>query len=59
MDKWNDEKLQQVVSKKGNTLATTDIVCKFFIDAVETGRYGWFWECPDGGEIIFFPVSEV
>ncbi|KDE06607.1 hypothetical protein MVLG_03103 [Microbotryum lychnidis-dioicae p1A1 Lamole] len=50
MDKWNDEKLQQVVSKKGNPLATTDIVCKHFIDAVETGRYGWFWECPDGGD---------
>lgn len=50
MDKWNDEKLQQVVSKKGNPLATTDIVCKHFIDAVEGGTYGWFWECPNGGD---------
>jgi hypothetical protein len=50
MDKWNDEKLQQVVSKKGNPQATTDIVCKHFIDAVEGGTYGWFWECPNGGD---------
>ncbi|ORY57096.1 hypothetical protein BCR35DRAFT_309681 [Leucosporidium creatinivorum] len=50
MDKWTDEKLQQVVNKKGNPLATTDIVCKHFIDAVEGGTYGWFWECPGGGD---------
>lgn len=52
MDKWTDEKLQQVVNKKGNPLATTDIVCKHFIDAVEGGTYGWFWECPGGGELL-------
>ncbi|KAM0755272.1 hypothetical protein T439DRAFT_322310 [Meredithblackwellia eburnea MCA 4105] len=50
MDKWNDEKLQEVVGKKNRNAATTDIVCKHFIDAVETGRYGWFWECPEGGD---------
>lgn len=50
MDKWSDEKLKEVVSRKGNLKSTTDIVCKHFIDAVETGRYGWFWECPDGGD---------
>ncbi|KAK4047756.1 Translation machinery-associated protein 46 [Microbotryomycetes sp. JL221] len=50
MDKWDDEKLRQVVSKKGNPQVTTDIVCKHFIDAVEQGTYGWFWECPNGGQ---------
>lgn len=50
MDKWDDEKLRQVVSKKGNPQATTDIVCKYFIEAVEAGTYGWFWECPNGGQ---------
>lgn len=34
---------------QGNPKTTTDIVCKFFIDAIESGRYGWFWECPNGG----------
>ncbi|KAK4704475.1 hypothetical protein P7C70_g1733, partial [Phenoliferia sp. Uapishka_3] len=54
MDKWNDEKLQEVVGRKTNPNATTtDIVCKHFIDSVEAGRYGWFWECPDGGTYFF------
>lgn len=42
------------------------IVCKYFIEAIETNKYaislsahynlnpfcrfGWFWECPNGGE---------
>ncbi|KAL8284017.1 hypothetical protein RQP46_005130 [Phenoliferia psychrophenolica] len=50
MDKWNDEKLQEVVGRKSNSATATDIVCKHFIDSVENGRYGWFWECPDGGD---------
>jgi len=24
-------------------------VCKYFIEAVESKKYGWFWECPNGG----------
>ncbi|KAG9104222.1 hypothetical protein FRC06_004439 [Ceratobasidium sp. 370] len=51
MDKWDQEKLQRVVlSKQGNPKTTTDIVCKYFIEAIETQRFGWFWECPNGGE---------
>ncbi len=23
-------------------------MCKFFIQAIETEKYGWFWECPNG-----------
>jgi len=49
MENWDEEKLRKVVlSKTGNPRTTTDIVCKFFIDAVESGKYGWFWECPNG-----------
>jgi len=50
MDKWDDEKLRQVVETKRNGQTTTDIVCKHFINAVENGTYGWFWTCPDGGD---------
>lgn len=24
------------------------IVCKYFIEAIESRRYGWFWQCPNG-----------
>ena len=23
-------------------------ICKYFLDAVEAGKYGWFWNCPNG-----------
>ncbi|KAI1644871.1 uncharacterized protein F4817DRAFT_198939 [Daldinia loculata] len=48
---WDEEKLRKVVlSKKGNQVTTTDKVCKFFIEAIEDGKYGWFWTCPNGGD---------
>lgn len=51
MDKWDQAKLDSVIlSKHGNPKSTTDKVCKFFLQAVEDGKYGWFWECPNGGE---------
>jgi hypothetical protein len=51
MDKWDEEKLRSVVtSKAGNPKTTTDIVCKYFLEAVETQKYGWFWICPNGGD---------
>ncbi|KAL0067703.1 Translation machinery-associated protein 46 [Marasmius tenuissimus] len=69
MDQWDEEKLRSVVlSKHGNPRTTTDIVCKYFIEAIESqkydesaisppssaddfaSRFGWFWECPNGGE---------
>ncbi|KAH3677617.1 hypothetical protein WICMUC_001720 [Wickerhamomyces mucosus] len=50
MDTWDEEKLRSVIkSKHGNPKTTTDKVCKFFIEAVEDGKYGWFWICPNGG----------
>lgn len=51
MEDWDEEKLRKVVkSKQGNNQTTTDIVCKFFLDAVENCKYGWFWVCPNGGK---------
>ena len=53
MDKWDQEKLEQVVaekhqSKDNKVSNKTTIICKFFLDAVERSMYGWFWECPNG-----------
>ena len=51
MDDWDEEKLAQVImSKHGNPKTTTDKVCKFFVEAVENQKYGWFWVCPNGGD---------
>lgn len=51
MENWDEDKLRKVVlSKHGNPRTITDIVCKHFIDAIETQKFGWFWECPNGGE---------
>jgi len=48
---WDEAKLRSVVlSKKGNQVTTTDKVCKYFITAIEDGKYGWFWVCPNGGD---------
>ena len=52
------EKLRQVVlNKHGNPKTTTDKVCKFFISAVEEGKYGWFWTCPNGGDKCMYKHS--
>ncbi|KAF2496266.1 zinc finger-containing protein [Lophium mytilinum] len=55
---WDEEKLRTVVlSKQGNPKTTTDKVCKFFIEAVENGKYGWFWICPNGGDKCMYKHS--
>ncbi|CAH8826580.1 unnamed protein product [Trichobilharzia szidati] len=52
MDDWDISKLEEVISKKHDAenkgLPPTTIVCKYFLDAVENYKYGWFWECPNG-----------
>jgi len=40
-----EEKMHEFIDDKR---PTTDIVCKFFLDAVESSLYGWFWKCPNG-----------
>ncbi|KAM9987450.1 hypothetical protein ACTFIZ_005184 [Dictyostelium cf. discoideum] len=53
MENWDDAKLKSVVEKKRTTenkAKPTAIICKYFLDAIESKKYGWFWECPNGGE---------
>lgn len=58
MEDWDEEKLRNVVlNKHGNPRTTTDKVCKFFISAVEDGKYGWFWTCPNGGDKCMYRHS--
>ncbi|KAL8520595.1 hypothetical protein ACS0TY_011216 [Phlomoides rotata] len=48
---WDQEKLEQVVASKINEYnknKPNDIVCKFFLEAVEKKQYSWFWTCPNG-----------
>ncbi|KAI5286902.1 hypothetical protein KEM55_000152 [Ascosphaera atra] len=58
MDNWDEEKLRKVVfSKHGNPRTTTEKVCKYFIEAVENQKYGWFWTCPNGGDKCMYKHS--
>lgn len=52
MEQWDQSKLEEVVVKKHGPgiRTTTDIVCKYFLEAIEDKKYGWFWECPNGGD---------
>jgi len=49
-EEWGTEELNDVIAKKHGKEGTiqTPIVCKFFLDAVENSKYGWFWKCPNG-----------
>jgi len=49
MDDWDQEKLEKVIGEKHKKGNQTDIVCKYFLDAIEKSLYGWFWVCPNGG----------
>ncbi|KAF2746501.1 zinc finger-containing protein [Sporormia fimetaria CBS 119925] len=58
MDDWDEDKLQKVIlSKKGNQRTTTDKVCKYFVEAIENQKYGWFWTCPNGGDKCMYKHS--
>uniref|UniRef100_A0A6G1SEY1 Zinc finger CCCH domain-containing protein 15 n=1 Tax=Aceria tosichella TaxID=561515 RepID=A0A6G1SEY1_9ACAR len=54
MENWDEQTLRDAVEKKhgaaNKTKPPTDIICKFFIEALENNKYGWFWECPNGGK---------
>lgn len=54
MENWDEAKLKEVVEKKhgeaDRKMPKTDIICKHFLDALEQNKYGWFWECPGGGQ---------
>ncbi|KAJ3356789.1 hypothetical protein HDU91_005503, partial [Kappamyces sp. JEL0680] len=52
MENWDQAQLENAINEqeKGrvNLNRATDIVCKFFLEAIESSKYGWFWECPNG-----------
>lgn len=54
MENWDEKKLEEVINKKHGEnekkKAKTQIVCKYFLDAIENNKYGWFWVCPGGGD---------
>ena len=53
MANWDQAKLESVVGQRHGAQARqcqTDIICKYFLDAVEKSLYGWFWVCPNGGD---------
>jgi len=55
MNDWDQATLEDVVNKKhGSTNTTkTEIICKFFLEAVEKSLYGWFWNCPNGNNCMY------
>ncbi|XP_066995926.1 zinc finger CCCH domain-containing protein 15 homolog [Anabrus simplex] len=57
MENWDEEKLKQVVEKKHGEaerkMPPTDIICKYFLEALEKSKYGWFWSCPNGTSCIY------
>ncbi|KAM5151532.1 zinc finger CCCH domain-containing protein 15 [Mantella aurantiaca] len=58
MDNWDEKKLEEVVNKKHGEAEKkkpkTQIVCKFFLEAIENNKYGWFWVCPGGGDVCMY-----
>lgn len=57
MENWDEAKLQDVVTQKhgesDKSKPKTDIICKYFLEALETSKYGWFWTCPNGESCIY------
>ena len=44
MEDWDQETLEKAIAQKHGTEKpsnATDIICKFFLDAVEKRMYGW------------------
>ncbi|KAG2489340.1 hypothetical protein HYH03_012170 [Edaphochlamys debaryana] len=49
MEDWDQATLEAAIRQKhSNENKPTEIICKFFLDAVEKKLYGWFWKCPNG-----------
>ncbi|RNA36512.1 zinc finger CCCH domain-containing [Brachionus plicatilis] len=57
MESWDDAQLEDVVNKRhgedNQRKIQTQIVCKYFIEAVEKKTYGWFWNCPNGENCMY------
>ncbi|XP_052813627.1 zinc finger CCCH domain-containing protein 15-like [Mya arenaria] len=58
MENWDEQKLEEVVNQKHSesekAKPKTSIICKFFLEAVESYKYGWFWSCPNGGNACMY-----
>ncbi|GIL54317.1 hypothetical protein Vafri_9891 [Volvox africanus] len=51
MEDWDQATLEAAIKQKhANENKPTEIICKFFLDAVEKKLYGWFWKCPNGDD---------
>lgn len=56
IENWNEQKLNEVVDYNNSKYTATNVtekVCKFFVEAVEKSKYGWFWVCPNGYNCIY------
>ncbi|GFR69866.1 zinc finger CCCH domain-containing protein 15, partial [Elysia marginata] len=57
METWDEATLEDVINRKhgesNKAKPKTSIICKHFLDAVESNKYGWFWECPVGKKCIY------
>lgn len=53
MGSLSEEELGKLIGEKEREYikgCRSDIVCKFFLEAVEKEKYGWNWTCPNGGD---------
>ena len=51
MNSWDNATLQKAVEenqRKYKNQKPTEIICKYFLEAVENKKYGWFWVCSSG-----------
>ncbi|GAB4823541.1 hypothetical protein N2152v2_010587 [Parachlorella kessleri] len=52
MEDWDQETLEKAIREKHGAEKgqpnKTEIICKYFLEAVEKRQYGWFWQCPNG-----------
>ena len=51
LNDMSEVELNKIINQKEknfNTNNKTDIVCRFFLEAVEKGKYGWNWNCRNG-----------
>ena len=56
IDNWDQQKLDEAVNynaKKYQATNQTSKICKFFLEAIEKKKYGWFWVCPNGYNCIY------
>ncbi|KAI3390159.1 hypothetical protein SNEBB_001831 [Seison nebaliae] len=51
MKEWSADDLEKAIEQKhgahNKRINQTNIVCKYFLEAVENRTYGWRWECPN------------